>query len=131
MSIERSPDFAPRGNLFKATLVSLLVAGALLVTVVLPAEYGIDPTGVGAWLGLTVLSEPAAPEAPAPASVESARSVSAGNVDLASKAAGAFGASEKQSFAAEALTARAAGAAPRQESLTVTLAPGKGAEVKA
>src|SRR5687768_17006496 len=90
MSIEPSPGLAPRGNLFKATLASLLIAGALLVTVVLPAEYGIDPTGVGAWLGLTVLSEPVAPQAPSPPSPESVRSVSAGNVDLARKAAGGF-----------------------------------------
>jgi hypothetical protein len=29
------------------------VAGFLLVTVVLPAEYGVDPTGIGRVLGLT------------------------------------------------------------------------------
>ncbi len=33
------------------------VASALLVTVVLPAEYGIDPTGVGRVIGLTRMGE--------------------------------------------------------------------------
>jgi hypothetical protein len=36
---------------------ALLVAGVLLVTVVLPAEYAIDPLGTGAKLGLMQLGE--------------------------------------------------------------------------
>ena len=40
-----------------ATVVALLVAGVLLVTVVLPAEYGIDPLGAGAALGLLGLAQ--------------------------------------------------------------------------
>lgn len=34
---------------------AILVAGLLLVTVVLPAEYGVDPVGTGARLGLIEL----------------------------------------------------------------------------
>lgn len=40
-----------------STFVALVTAAALLVTVVLPAEYGIDPTGVGRALGLTQMGE--------------------------------------------------------------------------
>jgi hypothetical protein len=43
-------------NLAKATAVALLVALGLLVTVILPAEYGFDPLGTGSALGLTQLS---------------------------------------------------------------------------
>jgi len=43
--------------LLRSTLIALAVAGALLLTVVLPAEYGIDPTGVGRVLGLTQMGE--------------------------------------------------------------------------
>lgn len=43
-------------QLIKATGVALIAAGAILVTAVLPAEYGIDPTGIGKALGLTALS---------------------------------------------------------------------------
>jgi hypothetical protein len=36
---------------------ALLAAGLLLVGAVLPAEYGIDPLGLGRWLGLTAMSD--------------------------------------------------------------------------
>jgi hypothetical protein len=39
-----------------ASVVALFVAAALLVTAVLPAEYGLDPLGTGRLLGLTALS---------------------------------------------------------------------------
>lgn len=43
-------------QLIKATVLALIAAGAILITAVLPAEYGIDPTGIGKVLGLTTLS---------------------------------------------------------------------------
>lgn len=47
---------APSGrSLAKATVVALVVAAIVLVTAVLPAEYGIDPLGTGRILGLTDL----------------------------------------------------------------------------
>ncbi|HXH25316.1 MAG TPA: hypothetical protein VNI78_08715 [Vicinamibacterales bacterium] len=47
---------APSGRaLAKATAAALLVAALVLVTAVLPAEYGIDPLGTGRMLGLTDL----------------------------------------------------------------------------
>ena len=52
------------GGLAKTTGVSVVVAAVLLVTVVLPAEYGIDPSGVGGVLGLSTLSRPLAPVPP-------------------------------------------------------------------
>ncbi len=36
---------------------ALLVAGLLLVIAVLPAEYGVDPLGIGRKLGLTAMSD--------------------------------------------------------------------------
>ena len=44
-------------QLLRSTLIALAVAGLLLVTVVLPAEYGIDPTGAGRVLGLTRMGQ--------------------------------------------------------------------------
>lgn len=41
------------GRLLKSTGIAAVIASALLVTTVLPAEYGVDPTGVGSLLGLT------------------------------------------------------------------------------
>ncbi len=43
-------------QLIKATLLAFAVAMLLLVTAVLPAEYGIDPTGIGSKIGLTMLN---------------------------------------------------------------------------
>ena len=40
--------------LIKYTLFSLVFAAVTLFTVILPAEYNIDPTGIGHTLGLTV-----------------------------------------------------------------------------
>lgn len=73
-------------RLFVSSLLALVVAAVILVTVILPAEYGIDPTGVGRAIGLQQMGEikmqladearledaqsvqpESAPEAPAPA----------------------------------------------------------------
>jgi len=43
-------------QLLKATGIAVLVAAAILITTVLPAEFGIDPTGMGKAMGLTSLS---------------------------------------------------------------------------
>jgi hypothetical protein len=45
-----------REQLMVAFGFALLVAGILLLTVVLPAEYGLDPFGTGETLGLTALA---------------------------------------------------------------------------
>jgi hypothetical protein len=44
--------------LVRTTAVALVVAGVLLVTLVLPAEYAVDPIGTGRWLGLTEIASP-------------------------------------------------------------------------
>ena len=50
---------ASSATLIKATIVATLVAAVILLTVILPAEYNIDPTGLGEQLGLTQLSQSA------------------------------------------------------------------------
>lgn len=50
-------DLPSTGKLIKSTILAALGAGVLLVTVVMPSEYGIDPTGVGKILGLTDMGE--------------------------------------------------------------------------
>src|SRR5262245_27126270 len=47
-----TPESLPTlGQLWRATALAVFVAGILLVRIVLPAEYGIDPTGAGRRLG--------------------------------------------------------------------------------
>ena len=59
-TIENKPAAAEPPSMkaiVKATVLALLVASVLLVTAVLPAEYGIDPLGTGKALRLTDLSK--------------------------------------------------------------------------
>lgn len=96
-------------TLAKASAGAAVAAGLILTLFVLPAEAGIDPTGFGAAIGLTRMSEAAAetPEAPAqPAANPSAP-----------------GAPDKASIEK--------GAALRNDAMTITLPPHSGAEVKA
>ena len=44
-------------QLNRATGLAALIAGAILVTTVLPAEYGIDPTGIGSALSLKEMGD--------------------------------------------------------------------------
>lgn len=44
-------------QLIKSTILAVVIAGILLVTVVMPAEYGIDPTGIGNAIGLKRMGE--------------------------------------------------------------------------
>jgi len=48
-----------RERIALATAAAMFVAGVLLVTVILPAEYGVDPVGTGRWLGLTQIARAA------------------------------------------------------------------------
>jgi hypothetical protein len=51
------PTHTSSSRLLAGGLIALAVAVLVLVTAVLPAEFGIDPTGVGRLLGLTNLSQ--------------------------------------------------------------------------
>ncbi|HAS6501829.1 transmembrane anchor protein [Vibrio parahaemolyticus] len=44
-------------QLVRSTFIALATAIVLLITVILPAEYAIDPTGMGRALGLTEMGE--------------------------------------------------------------------------
>jgi hypothetical protein len=46
-----------KSKIILAAVIALAVAGVVLVTAVLPAEYGIDPLGTGRALGLIELAE--------------------------------------------------------------------------
>jgi len=47
-----------KNKIIKATIIALIVGALLLVVAVLPAEYGIDPTGAGKVLGFSKLYVP-------------------------------------------------------------------------
>lgn len=111
-------------QLIKSTIYAAIAAIVILVTVVLPAEYGIDPTGVGGVIGLSEMGEiktQLAEEA------EADRLLDLQNI----------GAIEEQSSFIGGVFGLIVGAAHAQmtdvewtDQYTVTLAPGDGIEVK-
>ena len=53
-SLEELPSST---QLLRSTAIAAASAAAILITVVLPAEYNIDPTGIGGVLGLAEMGE--------------------------------------------------------------------------
>lgn len=77
------PAFATlpaKRQLVITTFVAAFLATAILVTIVLPAEYGIDPLGTGAALGLAALSAPTPQAAPPPPGATALKPVQAGPI---------------------------------------------------
>ena len=112
--VDDIPDTLPSSRtLLRSTLMALAVAGAVLVGLVLPAEYGVDPVGIGRLLGLTeggwikMALARAAAETTAVEAVE------------------ASGATDSPVATSTAVSGRT-----WRDSMTVTLAPGKGTELK-
>jgi hypothetical protein len=52
-----APAIVARERIALAAGAGVLVAGVILIVAVLPAEYGVDPTGIGRRLGLTAMSD--------------------------------------------------------------------------
>ncbi len=112
-------------QLVRSTIIAILAAAAILVTIVLPAEYGIDPTGVGRALGLTEMGEIKTQLAE-----EAERDR---QMDQQKAPAPAPSSSLIERVFAELVvgSARAQEAAPaRTDEIAVTLTPGEGTEVK-
>lgn len=121
-------------QLLRSTILAAISALVLLVAVVLPAEYGIDPTGVGRVLGMTKMGEikqQLAAEADADAAATLAtKSPATGSPGLA--AANSAEPAAKAAVAA-APNEPAQAVAPKiewRDEMSVTLTPGEGTEIK-
>jgi hypothetical protein len=82
-NIPSDRELPSTSKLIKSTILAAIVAGALLVTVVMPAEYGIDPTGLAEMTGLKRMGEiriSLAEEAEADLKLSKAKSTEATNV---------------------------------------------------
>lgn len=55
--IPSKAELPTTAQLIKSTIIAIITAVILLITVVLPAEYAIDPTGIGRLLKLTEMGE--------------------------------------------------------------------------
>ncbi len=100
-------------SLFKATAVAAMVAAVLTVSFILPAEYGIDPTGIGKLTGLTIIAEAGNTEA----EVQEVQPEQATEGNLLAGAGVSPVSKQKTEL--------------KSKTMELTLAPGKGAELKA
>jgi hypothetical protein len=126
-------DLPSSRQLMRSTIVAAIVAAVLLVTVVFPAEYGKDWTGVGRLLGLTEMGEikvALAREAAADAAKQAAQSApTAPRLDPAATSAAKVQAAAPSPTAAPAANPVADASGWRDE-LSFSLSPGQGLEIK-
>lgn len=114
-NIPSDRELPSTGKLIKSTLIAAAVAVVLLITVVMPAEYGIDPTGIGKPLGLKRMGE---------IKVALAKEAEADTL-LALNPAPA-----PMATADIAEVVEKAGTPIREDQMQVTLAPDEGTEIK-
>lgn len=119
-------------QLLRSTVIALIAAIVLLVTVVMPSEYAIDPTGAGRMLGLTQMGEvkqQLATEAAADAATPVVAAPAA--PQSVAQAAPQPAVSTAAEATAPAVAAPAVVEAEgQQHEMSISLAPGQGAEVK-
>jgi hypothetical protein len=117
-------------QLLRSTLIAVASAAVLLVTVVLPAEYGIDPTGAGRLIGLKEMGE-IKTQLSAEAEADRAKDLKAAD-PCGEQRSGATGFSLSDLFFSRAFAQSASSqtAAARTDEVSVTLQPGKSIEVK-
>ena len=119
-------------KLLRSTILAALSAAVILVTIVQPAEYGIDPTGVGRVLVLTEMGQIKTRLA-AEAAADAAAAKPAADTSLAGTAASnPPPASPALQVASPATTPVAAATPPTswRDEMRFTLTPGEGMEVK-
>lgn len=104
-------------KLVKSTILAAATAGVLLVTVVMPSEYGIDPTGIGNALGLKRMGEIKVSLA---AEAEADKAKDAQNVVVA----------EVEPVVEEIKAEPKIQTATQNHEMSVTLAPDEGTEIK-
>lgn len=103
-------------KLIKSTALALASAAFILVTCILPAEYAIDPTGIGNVLGLTKMGE-------------IKQSLKAENTDnLPIQTVGTIGAGNAVPVSTAEPVAEIL--AVRKDSISIDLQPGQATEVK-
>ncbi|WP_086481992.1 hypothetical protein [Oceanospirillum sanctuarii] len=116
MTIQQDiPQTASKAQLIRQTLVAFVVALVVLLVVVLPVEFQRDPTGLGAALGLTGLTQADAAE-PLAAKEANAPLTNSSITSSATSAGGEHWQTDSQL---------------QSDQLTLTLPPRKGLEVKA
>lgn len=100
-------------TLLRSTLIAAGVASVILITIVMPAEYGVDPTGVGNVLGLTEMGR-----------------IKVSLEEEAAAAAVADTTAQATPATAPIAATTGAPAAGRADTTSIALQPGQGREIK-
>lgn len=108
-------------KLIKSTVLATILAAIILLTGVLPAEYGIDPTGIGKMLGLSQMGKikvSLAQDVAAEKTIEKGNETTEGSSSImVSKAA------EKNTSAQQQVPLKT-------DTMTISLKPNEGKEIK-
>jgi hypothetical protein len=130
-NIPTDRELPSTAKLVKSTAIAAATAAVLLVTVVMPAEYGIDPTGIGNIIGLKKMGEirvslakEEAQQQPEAKPAQKEAVVQADNAGINTEPKPG----ETNAIAAPAPTKLAAGMLSHETQ--VTLAPDEGKEIK-
>ncbi|WP_191833847.1 transmembrane anchor protein [Pseudomonas fluorescens] len=121
-------------QLLRSTIIALIAAMVLLVTVVMPSEYAIDPTGMGRALGLTQMGE--VKQQLAEEAAEDAAAIDPVRTDIAPAAAAVQPAQVEPVSPPAPVTEAVVTQEPipepsgQQHEMSITLAPNQGAEIK-
>ncbi len=119
-------------QLLRSTILAAVSAVVLLVAVVLPAEYGVDPTGIGRVLRMTEMGE-IKKQLTAEAAADAAAAAAPAAPGQAGGAVGMATANATQPSTPAPAPAPVAVAAPKiewRDEMPVTLTPGEGTEIK-
>ena len=120
----------------RSTILAAISAVVLLVAVVLPAEYGVDPTGIGRVLRMTDMGEikqQLAAEAAADAAAAGGAPAQAAGTEVGMSSANAAQAQAQPKAQAPAAAPPPPPAAPKvawRDETPFTLTPGEGREIK-
>jgi hypothetical protein len=117
-------------QLLRSTILAAVAAIVLLVAVVLPAEYGVDPTGIGRVLRMTEMGEIKQQLAAEAAADAAAAPAAPAQADGATGMATANAAQPSTPAPAPAPVAAAAPKIEWRDEMPVTLTPGEGTEIK-
>lgn len=124
-------------QLLRSTILAAIAALVLLIAVVLPAEYGIDPTGAGRALRLTEMGDikqqlaaEAAADAAASAAAPAALLPATGAAGMATASAAEIPVMAARVAAPKGPTQTAAPKIEWRDEIPLTLTPGEGTEIK-
>ena len=131
-NVPQASDLPSSKALLRSTAIAAAVALVLLVAVVMPAEYGVDPTRIGQVLGLTEMGKikrALAADAEAATAAEAAAAREGAGV-LATAESATPPAATPSAPSAAASPGATASAAAKSDVTELSLAPGEGKEIK-